>query len=192
MDEIETRMREVLLALEMTSNGRTATFDSSGGGEPDYVLVDDDGRAKLGHGDAPHLIYIEQWASAGDDEEERRHVLERAKDELDRIRRSHADPTKAESKQARDRRIIKEGEGFVARDVANAMRCGVTDVYKARQANGRDIEFGELPQNGRALSLEERNTEILKLYRRKLSTREIALRLNIARSSVRYVLARNK
>jgi ATP/maltotriose-dependent transcriptional regulator MalT len=182
-------MRDVLLALALTSNARISAYDANGGGTPDYTLVDDRGRAKLARGDAPHLLYADLWDLAGD-VGERQRVLEEAVAMLEHIRRSSADRTKVESKADRDERIIKEGKGFSARDVANAFRCGVTDIWRAREAAGRDIEFGEPPQNGKELPLEQRNAEILRLYRRHLSTREIAVRLNIARSSVRYVLAR--
>lgn len=189
MDELETRMREVLLQLALTSNGRTSAFDSSGGGTPDYVLVDDKGRGKLGRGDAPHLLYAAEWADAQDDPA-RAAVLEAAKAELDHIRRSHADRSAGESREDRDRRIIKEGDGWAARDVATTFRCGITDVHKARSAAGRDIEYGKPARNGRELSKQERTAEILRLHRQGLSQDQIASALNIVRSSVRYVLAR--
>jgi hypothetical protein len=182
-------MGEVLLQLALTSNGRTAAYDSSGGGEADYVLVDDNGRARLDPADAPHLLYAAAWDAAGDDEE-RRQVLEEAKDTLDRIRRSHADPTVAETKEERDRRIIKEGKGWPASEVAIHIRCGVTDVHKARAAAGLDVEFGEQKVNGRALTREQRNAEILHMTQKGMNPFQIAEALGIPRSSVRYVLAR--
>jgi hypothetical protein len=191
MDELEIRMRDVLLQLAMTSNGRTTTLDSSGVGTADYVLVDDSGRAKLARGDAPHLTFAELWDLA-DDDHGREQVLKRAKDELDHIRKSHADPTKIETKDQLSTRIVREGAGFPAKDVAIAMRTGVTVVWKARQAVGRDIEFGELLRGGRELSLEEQKIEVIRLKRTGLSQRQIALRLNITHASVRYVLARQK
>jgi predicted XRE-type DNA-binding protein len=182
-------MRDVLLQLAMCAAGRTASYDSSGGGDPDYVLVDEHGRAKLGAGDAPHLHYAAEWDAASDDER-RAAVLDEAKKTLDSIRRSQADPTAIEPKDARDRRIVKEGEGWPAREVAISMRCGIRDVWRAREAAGRDVEFGELKRNGRELTREELNAEILRLHRKHMSGREIADALGIARSSVRYVLAR--
>lgn len=182
-------MRDVLLQLALCAAGRTAAYDSSGGGTPDYVLVDDNGRGKLGAGDAPHLHYAAEWDAATDDEQ-RAAVLDEAKKTLDGIRRSSADPTVIEPKDARDRRIVKEGAGWPAREVAISMRCGIKDVWQAREAAGVDVEFGEKKRNGRELSREELNAEILRLHRRGMSGREIADALNIARSSVRYVIAR--
>jgi hypothetical protein len=187
-------MGEVLRGLEMTSNGRTSTLDSSGLGTQDYVLVDDHGRAKLGRGDAPHLTYAEAWNAAGDDQHRRERVFEEAKSTLEHILKSHADMTVTEPKDARDKRIIKEGRGFHARDVANTMRCGITDVWKARLAAGCDIEFGEPRPTGpkRKLSIPERNAEVCRLTGLGLSQRAVATRLDIGHKSVRYVLARQK
>lgn len=189
MDELETRMRQVLLQLEMTSNGRTAAYDSSGGGEPDYVLVDDRGRARLSIGDAPQLLYVRAWNAARDDTE-RAQVLKEAGDELDRIRHSRADRTVEESKSDRDIRIVTEGEGWPASEVAIQMRCGIRDVHRARAGAGRDVEYGELRRNGRALTRDELNAQILTMHERKMSGREIATALGIAHNSVRYVVAR--
>lgn len=186
-DELETRMRDVLLQLALTSNGRTSAYDSSGGGTPDYVLVDDKGRGKLGAGDAPHLHYAAEWDAASDDET-RAQVLDAAKDTLEHIRRSHADPKAAETKQERDARIVEKGRGWPAREVANHVRCGVTDVHKARAAAGLDIEYGEKRVNGRALTRDERNAEILRLHRLGMNPFQISTAMNIPRSSVRYVL----
>jgi hypothetical protein len=187
LDELETRMREVLLRLAMTSNGRTAAYDSSGGGTPDYVLVDDQGRGKLDPADAPHLTFAARWDRAVDDDE-RAAILKEAQEELDAIRRSHADPKAVESKDERDRRIIKDGRGFPASEVAIAIRCGVTDVHRARAAAGVDLEFGEKRVNGRALGRGDRNAEILHLAKNGMNPFQIATRLGIPRSSVRYVL----
>lgn len=189
MEELETRMRNVLLQLELTSNGRTAAYDSSGGGTPDYVLVDDNGRGRLDPADAPHLRYAKQWDDAEDDEG-RRQVLARARDELEHIRRSHADPQAVESKQDRDRRIITDGRGFPAHEVAISIRCGITDVHKARAGAGLDLEYGEARVNGRALTRAQRDAEIVVLRRRGMNPFQIASKLGIARSTVRDVLDR--
>lgn len=192
--DLEIRMREILLALALTSSARISPYDNASGvGTPDYTLVDDRGRAKLGRGDAPHLTFVRAWDAAGEDRHEREQVLKHATLELEHIRKSHANPTTIETKDARDRRIVKDGVGFPARDVAIAMRCGVTDVRKARQAAGRD-DLGEpLPNGGgRELTLDERRVEVLRLTDQGLSGRAVAARLNIGHQAVRYVLARRK
>lgn len=182
-------MRDVLLQLEMASNGSTSTFDSSGGGTPDYVLIDEDGRPRFGVDDAPHLYYRAKWNAAGDDDA-RTAVLTAARKTLDSIRRSHADRTAAETKEQLAHRIVNEGEGWPARDVANSMRCGIRMVWASREAAGRDVEYGKPQTNGRELSRDERNAVILRMHRQRMSGHQIAAALNIERSSVRYVLAR--
>ncbi len=189
MDNIEIRMRDVLLQLAMTSNGRTVSYDSSGGGTPDYVLVDDRGRAKLAQGDAPHLSYATAWDDARDDVE-RAAVLKAAQDELAGILKSRANPQAVETKEDRDRRIVKEGEGWPAREVANSFRCGLRDVIRAREAAGRDVDYGELRRNGRALTADERAAEVRRMHARGMSEQAIADALGIARGSVRFILAR--
>ncbi len=182
-------MRDALLQLAMTGAGRTTSYNPSGsGGEIDYTLVNDHGRG-LRRGDAPHLEYAARWDAAGDDDE-RAAVLEAARSELDRIRRSRADPGAIESKKDRDRRIVEEGENWPLNEVARAFRTGVVDVRKARQAAGREIEYGRRPRNGRELSADERRAEILRLHGEGLTPSGIAEALQIPRSSVRYVLAR--
>jgi hypothetical protein len=181
-------MRDVLLQLALTSNGRTVSYDSSGGGTPDYVLVDDNGRGKLDPDDAPHLRYAQEWDAAGDDGA-RAAVLKAAIDTLNHIRRSHADPNAVESKEDLHRRILKEGKGWPANEVAISLRCGVTVVHKARADAGMD-EFGERRTNGRELNREARNAEILRLTRKGMNPFQISEALGIPRSSVRYVLAR--
>ncbi len=182
-------MRDVLLQLAMTSNGRTVSYDSSGGGTPDYVLVDDRGRAKLAHGDAPQLAYAAAWDRARDDVE-RAAVLKAAHDELQSILKSRGNPLVVESKEDRDRRIVQEGEGWPARDVANSFHCGIRDVWGAREAAGRDVEYGQLRRNGRALTRAELNAEVRRMAGRGMSEQAIADALNIVRGSVRYILAR--
>jgi DNA-directed RNA polymerase specialized sigma24 family protein len=189
LDNLETRMRDVLLQLALTSNGRTVSYDSSGGGTPDYVLVDDRGRAKLAQGDAPHLSFAAAWDSARDDVE-RAAVLKAARDELAGILKSRADHEAVESKAERDQRIVKEGEGWPAREVATSFRCGIRDVWHARADAGRDVEYGELRRNGRALTADERAAEVRRMHSRGMSEQAIADALGIARGSVRFILAR--
>lgn len=187
MDELETRMREVLLALALTSNGRTATFDSSGGGTPDYVLVDDKGRGKLSRGDAPQLYYRAEWERALDRSAQEA-VLDAAQRELDHIRHSQADRDADESKEDRDRRIVKDGRGLPAQEVAVSVRCGIKDVWNARRAAGVDTEFGLESRNGRQMNGAEREDEIKRLTNNGMSAAQVAQALGLSASTVRRAL----
>ncbi len=180
-------MSDVLLQLAMCAAGRTAAFDSSGGGTPDYVLVDDNGRAKLGVGDAPHLRYAAKWDAAGDDTA-RQAVLDAAREELSSIRKSKGDRTKDESAEERNRRIIEKGRGIAAHEVAVSVRCGVTDVWKARRAAGVDTEFGLESTNGRELTPRQRDEEIRRLTGTGMNAAQVAGALRISASTVRRAL----
>ena len=189
--ELEARMRAALLALAMTSNGRTTSYNPGGGGERDYALVDDRGRGRLGAGDAPQLEYAARWDRAVDDVA-RLALVEEAEHELEQIVKSRAPAPKAswETAEQLAARIVAEGAGWPAKEAAIAFRTGVTDVWRARKAAGRDVEYGQPLVNGRALSREQLRVEILRLADQGMSTRVIADALGVARGSIRYVLAR--
>ena len=188
-ENIEHQMREVLVALGMTGAGRTTSVDASRSTTPDWSLVDDRGRGRLTPGDAPHLEFALRWDAAGNDDE-RLAVLEAARSELDAIRRSRANPAANESKKDRDARIVRDGEGWAAREVAISFRTGIKDVWAARRAAGRELEYGQRPRDGRELSRDERRAEILRLRGAGLHPTAIADSLQLPRSTVRYVLAR--
>jgi hypothetical protein len=114
---------------------------SSGGHHTDII-------PRLGRMDAPHLHWRRRRQGAADDEREE--ILRAAQDELDAIRSTSADPAKVESRPARDRRIVAEGEGWSERDVATRFRCGIRDVWAARRAAGRDEELGLAPSTAAA------------------------------------------
>lgn len=180
-------MRRVLLDLEMTANGRVSSLDSSGVGDADWSLVDDRGRGKLGIDDAPHLAFAALWKRAATDVE-REAVIAAATETLQRIRISRGDPSLEESKADRDKRIVAEGAGLPARDVAVWARCGVRDVYRARQAAGRDTQHGLPVRNGHELDVGERKAEIEALTRQGMNPRQVAHALNLSPSTVRRSL----
>jgi len=133
-------MRVLLTQLELISNGSIARMDgNSGGGSARHYA---DVIPVLGRHDAPHLYWRERWARATDDTE-REQILAAAEHELRQTRHSSADRTLAETREQRDRRIVAEGEGWSARDVATHFRCGIRDVWAARRAAGRDEENGK-------------------------------------------------
>lgn len=188
---VETQMRQVLLELSMTAGGRTTSYNSRGtSGAPDWALVDDKGRARLGHGDAPALTFAELWDAAADDDA-RADVLKAARAELDNIRRRVAPTVVApETREQLEERIVREGAGWDAQDVAVALRTSVSLVRAARRAAGLDAQTGRPQLDGRALTREERNAEALRLAGLGRSAFQIATALGVPRSSIRYVLAR--
>jgi hypothetical protein len=173
-------MRDVLLQLAMCAAGRTPSYDSSGGGEPQPIPT-------LGVGDAPHLRYAALWDAAAD-ESERQKILDEAVAELANIRKSSGDPTKEETAADRDRRIVRDGRGINAREVAVWARCGVKDVWNARRAAGVDTEFGLDPLNGREMTARQRDEEIRRLTGTGMNAAQVASALQISASTVRRAL----
>lgn len=177
MDELEARMREKLLQLALISNGRTQSFAASGGGEPDHT-------PRLGPEDAPHLHFKARWDAATTDAE-RQKVYDDAAARLRHEQRSSGDRTRVESKAERDARIVDVGEGVAAKDLAIRFRCGVTDVRKAREAAGRETEYGKRPRNGRELSPDQRRAEVHRLVDEEgMSSRQVAVALELSYSTV--------
>lgn len=177
------RMRDVLLQLALTSNGRTASWDASGSSEADYTPA-------LGVGDAPELYFAAEW-DAADSDARREQLLEQASGVLKDIRQSSGDPTRVESRADRDARIVEHGEGLPAREVANTFRCGITDVWRAREEDGRETDYGRRPRNGHELSTDERQAEVERLAGEEgMRARQIANALGLSYSTVLRALQR--
>jgi len=184
LSTLEYRMRKVLLQLELTSNGRTASYDSSGNGNPEPDPI-----PKLGKGDAPHLTLQDRWNQAATDAE-RMSVLEAAEALLKAIRVSRGDRSRTESEAELRERIVERGEGLPAVDVAVWARTSVKIVHKAREAAGRDRDRGFRPRNGRALAEKERSAEVQRLADDGMSERQIGKALKLHRNTVRRALGR--
>lgn len=87
-----------------------------------------------------------------------------------------------ETVEERDERILADGEGWAAEDVADAMRCRAGAVRSARLARGRDPETGySLPDGDPFLVA-------LELRAQGRSTRVIESLTGIPRSTLRYRL----
>jgi hypothetical protein len=169
-------MWAVLTKLELTSNGATASFDAdSGGGSARHHS---DTIPRLGRHDAPHLFYAVEYDRA------------RTEDELRAITHSRADRAKEETKDQRDQRLVDEGEGFEAIEVARSFNCGVRDVHRAREAAGRDTEWGKAPVNGRELTAEQRVARAREMADRGMTAKQIAFALGRSYNTVRRDLGR--
>lgn len=183
MTDVDTRMRDVLLQLALTSNGRTASYDSSGGDALDIPT--------LGAGDAPHLHYLQRWRQATTDTD-RAAILEAAQATLRDILHSRGDRRREESKADRDARIVERGDGIHAREIAIWARCGIRDVWKAREAAGRDPEYGRPLRGPGELTAHQRQAEAARMAERGMSARQIALTLRVSTSTIRRDLGRKQ
>lgn len=170
---LERLFRQVLTALEMTSNGVT----SSASYAVTAVAPSRDGRKaptptpsfesappKSGDDDPPHVRYLREWESirgrvrwrlerttdrAGRltvmarARAETKALLARAEDELDAIQHTRGG-TGAETEDERTRRMLAEGEGHPADRVALSFRVTVAAVHRTRTSHGRDPQLGEI------------------------------------------------
>lgn len=187
-------MRAAILALAMTSNGRTTAYNPSGGGggATDWALVDDRGRGRLAVGDAPQLEYAARWDGAVDDVE-RQAIVEDAEQELERITKAPRAPaTRWETGEELAARIIRDGAGFNRRDVAIAMRTSERTVAAARAAAGVDPELGQpiARVEDQHLSGDRRQRRVRELDARGVSAAGIARALGVSRSTVLRDLGR--
>jgi len=206
VDELDRKMRGVLTQLELTSNGRTATYNSSGGGEEQPI-------PRLNSHDAPHLHFAELYARAND-LIERERVIERAAAALKEARR-RAEPPPAgswESAEQRDARILeKAGGDWEAIEVAVWARCGlraVTQVWEANDfdgSNGRPLQPRATSSNGSSPprpgpTLQPRGgmdeqacrAEVQRLAAEGRPARQIAMLVGISSSTVRRYLGRKR
>jgi hypothetical protein len=184
--ELEARMRAVLLAFALTSNGATASWDPAGSGDGSDIPA-------LGYGDAPHLYWQARWNEADDDQ--RGQIVNDAEAALDELLHSRGDRAVYESKADRDRRIVEHGEGIAAREVAIWARCGVRDVWSARAAAGRDTEHGRrLPvavaTNGAGRPRSIDTDAVARLTGNGLDAHQVADELGISYSSTLRALGR--
>lgn len=177
--ELPREARQVLLDLETCSNGSVQAWNTSGGarGEKDHALPP-------GDPNPPHLIWRRRMEASTP--EKLPGLIGEARLELEQIRgygRAAAPRPKGESRAEWEARLIREGEGFEARDVANRFRCGVQDVTRIRAREGRD------PSTGKAVrlvegSVEARRERVVQMHRGGASTRQIARLVGVSQTLV--------
>lgn len=197
---LDLAMRDVLLDLALVSHARTTTWEpSTSGGKP--------GSRDLTGGDKGASYYAARYGEpfhrctatcrhrqqpAGTDPE-RQAVLDEARAELRHLRghEQRERPT-GETSDQRDARIVREGEGFPAREVAIRFRCGVTDVRRARNDAGREPDLGYPTTVEQPLTRSDRRDRVRKLRDSGMSIGAIALRLGIGKATVHEDLAGKK
>lgn len=184
---LQREMRRVLLELEMTSNGKTASFNSGGRGEfASRPPVS--GGCDL-RSDPPHIYWRRKWNEAtGDDG--RRRVLDGAREELRFLRRAPPPPRdlREETEEERDERLLRDGDGWRVEEVATAFKMTPSAVRRVRRQHGRDPERGtddvDLPMPYGSLEERRRRARHL-VYERGLSMRAAALKMGVSHETVR-------
>ncbi len=121
-------------------------------------------------------------------------MLQEAEATLAAIRRRTAPPSARawENAEQLDARIVAQGAGWPARDVAIWAKCSLRTVHRARAAAGRDTEWGHPLKPTQTLDVQQRRTEVQRRADNGQPATQIALGLNLSVSTVRRYLGRRK
>jgi len=131
MTLIPASVRSLLAQLELISHGSTASWNPAGGHSEPAALP-------FGESRPPHLTLRDKYLEQ-DDDAGRTRVVDLMHKEL-REARGHVDRSQVvgETREQEDARILKEGAGFEADEVARRFNCTPTRVRRLRQAESLD------------------------------------------------------
>lgn len=181
MNTLEDQMRGVLLALELTAQGKAYGY------APVTSHAAPEGSEPLGESDPPHLLFARRFDGCCDDEG-RRAVLKAAKAELDSIRHASKPDRPMETPSQREGRILREGEGWELHIAANAFRMLPRELRSIRIRHGRDPDYGRPPEV--PASIAERRARVRELRGQGRSVRSIAATLRVSHETIRSDLGR--
>lgn len=179
MTDLPQPARQVLAELELCMHGKTAAWNPSGtsrGENPNPL--------PQGESSPPHLVWRSRFLAASPDALAA--LVANAREELIAIRgygRANIPPPQEETREQWEARMLKDGEGFEARDVAVSFRCAVADVIRIRLGAGRDPNHGGVLKRVEA-PLEARRERVLQMRRGGASTRQIAQMVGVHQTQV--------
>jgi hypothetical protein len=167
--------RQILGEMELLMHGKTASLNSSGrGGERNPV--------PQGEASPPVDYWLGRFRTAA--LEEVAGLVQAARHELERIkRRDTTVVVQEETREEWEARLLRDGEGFEARDVAVKFNCAVQDVTRLRRRAGLDPNLGEAFRPVDA-PLEEKKERVLEMRRAGVSTRQIAQAVGVHQTQV--------
>lgn len=184
----DQQMRQILARLEVTSNGRIYSYQPVGskgafqGSAP-----------TTGDSSPPHI----RWAHAYNEcvsDGERDRVIREANRELGELTCRPVRLVKGESVADRDRRLLKEGAGWSAREVADRFRVNLRDVWRIRREGGRDKDYGGAIKGREAeskrLQRVERQRRVRELKERYpgMTARQIGMHVGVDHKTVQQDL----
>lgn len=190
-DQLDAQMREVLRELELISHvpasgyqptGRSRSSDEPlGGSRPP--------------GDHGHTYYAQAYGPPFHPrsgrhpgcitDSQRAHVIENALLEVDHLKGRTERPEPVEESAAQlEERMVREGEGFPADEVAVRFRTGVSRVRRVREAAGREPAFGRLLEHESGLSTEDRRRRVRELRAENLPLSSIARIVGVDKGTV--------
>lgn len=167
-------IRQVLAELELISHGTITNYN------PSMSIGEKADPRPPGGSGAEHIFWRHRYEQASTDDG-RRKVIREAREELDKLRRQEPSTRSAgETTLERNVRIVKEGEGFSARQVAIHFNCGERDVRKARMAAGREPELGKQVSS----RPQEKAEKARELIGQGVSTREASRILEVGQTQI--------
>lgn len=181
-------MRTLLMRLALTSEGSTATMDADrGGGSARHY-----GSSMLAgtlRGGQPHKHY-QRLYNAARTRAEKEIVRDDAQRELDAITNSPPPSTTFETLEEKRAWIVEHCEGLTTQQAAIRAYTGVSTVYSARVAAGREPDRGREPNKIRYESAAERRKLVRQLADDDMSARSIATFLGLSYNTVRRDLGK--
>lgn len=172
---IPTNVRLLLSQLELLSHGSTASWNPAGGHTEPAALP-------FGENDPPHLRLRARYLAA-DSDEARTRAVNMMNKTLREFRGTGVDRSKVvgETREQEDARIVREGNGFTADEVALRFNCTPTRVRRVRLAAGRD-DVGREPARPDATDVPA--VEAVRMRSNGMTIRQIAFALSVPKSTI--------
>lgn len=214
-DALDAEMAALLGQLSVCSNTAASGYgvrgarsdEHPGGRRPPGDLDTEDLARRYG----PPFHICTSWCShrarPAENDDQRRQVIKAARDELTHLRgyeqrtvtrddgstRYESVPLNrpvmaGETLDQLKARIVKEGEGFTVKQVAQAMRCGERIVMVARRDAGREPDLGKAPAP--EADAEARRARAQQLADDGFTLAQIARLLDVHRSTIERDLGR--
>lgn len=184
--ELNARMRQVLVQLELCSNGTTTAYNPAGGGGHSKKPG---GERPRGGDSAPHLYWHQQYIACNDDTA-RSTVLDDAERELAQItgRGVSAHQRPSETPEEARAAVLDATHGWRPEDAtrsASARGISARTLRRWRREANRDPETGE-PQHER-LNLDDKSARLMArrlVHSLGYSQRAAAARLGVNQSTI--------
>ena len=167
-------MLRALAKLELLSYGSTSSLRESKSPSTD---VSQGGNQPPGEANPPHVWLRERYVESGT-WPEKLHILKLAQTLYTELTQQKPVEVVAETATQRIHRILRDGEGWAARDVANVFLCSATEVRRIR------VEHECNPETGTHL----KELDAIAMYKDDIPKREIARLLKKPYPTIQYWL----
>jgi hypothetical protein len=183
------RIRQILAQLEVTSNGTIYSYSVIGS-----KGAFESGAPTTGDSQPPHVYWAAEYNRCASDFE-RGKVIGKATTALEELTHRLAPRIEGEAVEQRNRRIIRDYAGWTAQEVATHFRCGVREVWRVRDEDGRDKDYGkprEAASKTARLAAEERRRRVVELKQAHpgMTARQIAMHVGADHKTVQADLKR--